>query len=148
MSILDFIFSLFSNDLFVEFRKGELEVTNLKIQKSSIYSPIHKKTKIDILSHPRILIGHFQEALELFSEIIIKEHGRQFAANPRIFVQNFIELEGGITEVEKRVIINAFERAGARKVFIVGHPTRLSPKEKQEIYNMKMHLKILVESEA
>jgi hypothetical protein len=129
VSIFDSIFSIFCCDLFVVFENDRLEVTNLKSNKTSCYSPVHKKTGINIFSHPRILIAHFQESLEIFQEIIENEHGRKWGATPKVFVQNLIELSGGITEVEIRVIINSFERAGARQVYLVNHPTKLSGTE-------------------
>lgn len=68
----------------------------------------------------RLLIGEFSVA-ERFLENAVKEFGAIgfFKRSPKIIIQPHEFLEGGLSEVEDRVLREVALRAGAREVHVV-----------------------------
>ncbi|MCK4375865.1 MAG: rod shape-determining protein, partial [Candidatus Brocadiae bacterium] len=64
------------------------------------------------------VISNFEVTEMMLSYFIHKVHGRSSFAKPRVV----IAVPTGITEVERRAVIDSAERAGARKVYLVDEP--------------------------
>jgi len=64
------------------------------------------------------VIADFEITEKMLRYFIRKVHNRSHMVRPRIV----IAIPSGITEVEKKAVINSAERAGARKVFLVSEP--------------------------
>ena len=64
------------------------------------------------------VISDFMITEAMLSYFIRKVHGRRGFARPRVV----IAVPSGITEVERRAVIDSAERAGARKVYLVDEP--------------------------
>ncbi|MFT7223082.1 MAG: rod shape-determining protein MreB [Cellvibrionaceae bacterium] len=74
---------------------------------------------VNHFSHPRLSVNDFQLAEKVLMHAIRVLHkNKLFAPSPRIIVQPMEKLEGGITEIEKRVFRELCLGAGAREVFI------------------------------
>ncbi len=64
------------------------------------------------------VISDFEITEAMLSYFIRKVHGRSGFVRPRVV----IAVPSGITEVERRAVIDSAERAGARKVYLVDEP--------------------------
>jgi len=64
------------------------------------------------------VISNFEVTEVMLSYFIRKVHGRSGFAKPRVV----IAVPTGITEVERRAVVETAERAGARKVYLVDEP--------------------------
>jgi len=64
------------------------------------------------------VISNFEVTEMMLSYFIHKVHGRNSFAKPRVV----IAVPTGITEVERRAVVETAERAGARKVYLVDEP--------------------------
>jgi len=64
------------------------------------------------------VISNFEVTEMMLSYFIHKVHGRSSFAKPRVV----IAVPTGITEVERRAVVETAERAGARKVYLVDEP--------------------------
>ncbi|AQQ71273.1 Rod shape-determining protein MreB [Limihaloglobus sulfuriphilus] len=64
------------------------------------------------------VISDFEITEAMLSYFIKKVHGRGRLVRPRVV----ISIPSGITEVERRAVIDSAERAGARKVYLVDEP--------------------------
>ncbi len=64
------------------------------------------------------VISNFEVTEMMLSYFIRKVHGRSSFAKPRVV----IAVPTGITEVERRAVVETAERAGARKVYLVDEP--------------------------
>lgn len=70
-------------------------------------------------SHPRMLIGKFQEAEKLLGELLQEAYGKSvFPQRPLVVVHPKEVLEGGLTDIEERVLMEMALGAGARRVKI------------------------------
>ena len=68
--------------------------------------------------HPRLVISDFSAAVRLVQHALRELAGGKLVLRaPGILMQADMELEGGITEVEDRVLREIAAEAGARKVF-------------------------------
>jgi len=64
------------------------------------------------------VIADFDVTQALLRYFIERVHKRRWGIHPRVV----IAIPSGITEVEKRAVINSAERAGARKVYLINEP--------------------------
>ncbi len=64
------------------------------------------------------VIADFEITEKMLRYFIRKVHNRSYMVRPRIV----ISIPSGITEVEKKAVINSAERAGARKVYLAQEP--------------------------
>ena len=72
----------------------------------------------DGFGHERVLIGEFDIAEQVLKFIIRKILRYQLFIRPIAVVHIKRKLEGGITQVEKRSVVDSFESAGAREVIL------------------------------
>lgn len=83
--------------------------------------------RISVTDHPRVLIGDFALAEKYLQWLLRKAAGnRLFPAAPRVVMQQRDCLEGGLTEVELRVLRELALGAGAREVLVVKGAQQLS----------------------
>ncbi len=72
----------------------------------------------------RLLIGQFHSAEKALTDGItqIAGHRRLMALKPRVLIQPLEKIEGGLSEVEERVLLEVATAAGAKEVKVwVGH---------------------------
>ena len=143
--MLNFLRKLISNDLYIQVWPDRIKVTNLSskmvfdetplmaIRENSkgvpIVEAIGDKVKcinevdgykiINPFMHPRLLVHDFQAGEKIIQHIFqtIHEH-KFFAPSPRVIFQPMDRLEGGVTEIEKRVYRELCLGAGAREIHI------------------------------
>ena len=76
--------------------------------------------RVSVTDHPRVLIGDFALAEKYLQWLLRKAAGnRLFPAAPRLVMQQRDCLEGGLTEVELRVLREMALGASAREVLVV-----------------------------
>jgi rod shape-determining protein MreB len=95
----------------------------VKIYKNRIVFqfPSENKTveKVGEFSHPRMLIGKFQEAENLLKHALKSTYPSKFIKPSLVLIIHPKEiLEGGISEIEERVLMELGLGAGARQVKI------------------------------
>lgn len=75
--------------------------------------------KVNPFDHPRVLVDDFLVAEKIFAHAIRELSGMTlFRPAPVVLVHPDIDLEGGLTSIEARVLRELAEGAGARKTFI------------------------------
>jgi len=79
--------------------------------------------RVSVTDHPRVLIGDFALAEKYLQWLLRKAGGR---SSPRLVMQQRDCLEGGLTEVELRVLRELALGAGAREVLVVEGAQQLS----------------------
>ena len=85
-------------------------------------------------NHPRVLIGGFDSALLVVRHFLRRAcHGRLPLLGFTLVLHVQEELEGGLTDVESRALMELGLRAGARKVVICQEPQTLSDDEIMQI---------------
>jgi rod shape-determining protein MreB len=109
---------MFGNTLYVRVARNELRVKHLESGKSLTVSAPEPFTT------PRLLVGRFgiaQQALrKAFRELI---GGGLLAVAPSVVMQPLEMIEGGLSDVEERILRELAIGAGARKVAVwVGPP--------------------------
>lgn len=68
-------------------------------------------------SHPRMLVGKFQEAEMLLGQLLRDAYGKAlFPPRPLVVIHPKEVLEGGLTDIEERVLMEMALGAGARRV--------------------------------
>jgi len=110
--------SLFSSTVYVRVRKNRFELRHLE---SGAESSVVADTPF---TTTRLLVGRFGAA-ELALKRAFKQvfAGRLFAISPRVVIQPMEMTEGGLSEIEERILRELAMGAGARKVVVwVGHP--------------------------
>ncbi|NNF66405.1 MAG: hypothetical protein HKM98_02745 [Gammaproteobacteria bacterium] len=80
-------------------------------------------SKSNPFDHPRLLVSDFALADKAFSYVVkMAARDSYFQPSPIIVVHPDVELEGGLSPVEARVLRELSESAGARKTYIhYGH---------------------------
>ncbi|WP_341706414.1 hypothetical protein [Halopseudomonas sp.] len=85
--------------------------------------------------HPRVLIGDFALA-EKYLQWLLKKAGgaRLMPSSPRVVMQQCDGLEGGLTEVELRVLRELAFGAGAREVLVLEGAEPLSLEQVEQAF--------------
>ena len=78
-------------------------------------------------NNSRILIAQFNEA-EFFFKSVFRKHDLN-TRNSIGIIQQVEMSEGGLSEVEKRILLEIFERVGIKTVYLKKGTTRLSEKQ-------------------
>lgn len=145
MSILKYIQSLFSIDLYMQVWSNRLKISvigsndvydeeplmALKNDKKGQPVIIQVGNKVNNLGstdsdtivnpfkHPRLLVHDFMAAEKIIMHGVRELHGRKWLSpSPRIIFQPMEKLEGGITGIEERVYRELCIGAGAREVLL------------------------------
>ncbi|MBI5634676.1 MAG: hypothetical protein HZA15_14495 [Nitrospirae bacterium] len=64
----------------------------------------------------RLIVGNFEPAVKILKEGIKKAYGKRLV-KPIIVIHPLEKIEGGLSQIEKRVLKDLGEGAGARKVY-------------------------------
>lgn len=108
------------SDLIVYVQRNQMEVVNLKDGKAAHGNGPFTTT--------RLLVGEFKVAEELLTRLVkeVKSSGL-FSTQPRLLIQPLEMTEGGLAQVEERVLLELGAGAGARHVKL-----RVGPKLNQQ----------------
>ncbi|MEL0166782.1 MAG: rod shape-determining protein [Pseudomonadaceae bacterium] len=91
--------------------------------------------RVSVTDHPRVLIGDFALAEKYLQWLLRKAAGnRLLPAVPRLVMQQRDCLEGGLTEVELRVLRELALGAGAREVLVVEGAQQLSLEQVEQAF--------------
>ena len=91
--------------------------------------------RVSVTDHPRVLIGDFALAEKYLQWLLRKAAGnRLFPAAPRLVMQQRDCLEGGLTEVELRVLRELALGASAREVLVVEGAQQLSLEQVEQAF--------------
>lgn len=123
--------ALLPKPLYVRVRRNQFRVRNLESAAEATFDAQPPFTTA------RLLIGQFLAAENLLKRALKETStGGIFAITPRVLIQPLEMIEGGLSEVEERVLREVAIGAGASKVVVwVGH--ELSDAEVREKLNGK-----------
>src|SRR6267378_2203768 len=139
--MLDFLFSLFSNDMGIDLGTANTLVyvknQGIVLREPSVVAIDRESRRVLALGAEakRMLgrtpssivavrplkngvIADFEVTQEMIKYFIRKVHNRRSLLHPRVV----IGIPSGITEVEKRAVKESAEQAGAREVFLIEEP--------------------------
>jgi rod shape-determining protein MreB and related proteins len=77
-------------------------------------------------SHPRMLVGHFNNAESALKKVLSARKRSFLSASPHLVMHIREPWEGGLTQIEERVFIEVGLGAGASKVRVHAAPNALS----------------------
>ncbi len=122
---------LLAKPLYVRVRRNKFRVRNIELEAETTFDAQPPFTTA------RLLIGEFLAAENLLKRAVKEtSKGGIFAAAPQVLIQPLEMIEGGLSEVEERVLREVAKGAGASKVVVwVGH--ELSDAEVREKLNGK-----------
>jgi len=103
---------MFTTDLYLRIAVDRVYARNVTDGRSSEQAPREP------YSHPRMLVGNFIEAQAAVKAAIDEVKGSGFLKTLRVLVHPTAVVEGGITQVEERVLRELALGAGAGKVVI------------------------------
>ena len=103
---------MFETDLHVQVFENRIRVRNVHTGGSSEVRPTVP------FSHPRALVGNFTEAESALKAAVVEVGGTGFLKSVRMLVQPMENCEGGLTQVESRVLRELALGAGAHRVVV------------------------------
>lgn len=108
---------LLSNTIYVKVTKNQFWVRHIESQKEVI------ETALEPFTTKRLLIGEFSIAENHLKRAIKKVYeGKWFSASPVVIIHPMEMIEGGLSQIEERAMVELAAGAGARKVMVwVGH---------------------------
>ncbi|MES9814134.1 MAG: 1-pyrroline-5-carboxylate dehydrogenase [Candidatus Thiodiazotropha sp.] len=103
--------------VYVKVAKNQFQVRHIEDKKEVTV------TAVEPFTTKRLLVGEFMAAEKYLKQGVKKVHeGRWFPASPVIVIHPLEMIEGGLSEVEERVLKEVATGAGASKVIVwVGH---------------------------
>ena len=104
--------ALFSNPVYVRVRKNQFRVRNLKSKQETTFDAQPPFTTT------RLLIGQFIKAEQLLKRALNEMKGGVFAQAPQVLIQPLEMNEGGLSEVEERILREVAIGAGASKAVV------------------------------
>jgi rod shape-determining protein MreB and related proteins len=105
--------SFFANTLYVQVKKNQFRVRNLETNRSAVFDADPPFTTA------RLLIGEFVAAESLLKRALRETSGKGFfSVAPRVVIHPLEMTEGGLSEIEKRVMQEVAIGAGASKVVV------------------------------
>ncbi len=109
--------NLFSNTVYIKVHPNRLELRDVENGKSTVLLPTQAFTT------KRLLVGEFDVADELLKAGMKQLNGdKLFAAAPLVVIQPMSMIEGGLSQVEERVLLELAASSGARKSKVwIGH---------------------------
>ncbi|MFV0596638.1 rod shape-determining protein [Shewanella sp.] len=96
---------------------------------------------VNPFSHPRMFVASFELAEKLLQYGISQLHSSGFRAAPRVIVHQLEKTEGGLTDIEDRVLRELALGAGAREVVIYLGPRINTTFEHYEAIKRAQHKK-------
>jgi hypothetical protein len=115
--------------VYVKIYRDKIEITNVNTQQT-----ISKTSNIKFSTN-RLLVAEFNIA-----EILIREILKELGLSRRtlkVLIQPMEELEGGLSEVEKRVLRDLAEQSGGAVVYIVNRTKPMTNEEIQGFLQLK-----------
>jgi len=108
---------LLSNTVYVKVTKNQFWARHIEHQKEGIV------TAVEPFTTKRLLVGEFTIAEKYLREAIKKVHQwKWFPASPVVIIHPMEMIDGGLSQVEERALIELATGAGARKVVLwIGH---------------------------
>jgi len=104
---------LLPNPLYVRVRKNQFRLRSLSSLAEETFDAQPPFTTT------RLLIGHFQIAQQLLKQAVTKmSKGKILARSPQALIQPLEMIEGGLCEIEERVLMEVAMGAGASKVVV------------------------------
>jgi rod shape-determining protein MreB len=150
MSVLKYIQSIFSSDLYIQLWENRIKISRIgtndvydeeplmAIKENAkgvpIVAEIGNKVKrlneaeidkvVNPFKHPRLLVHDFVVAEKIVQHAFRQLHKTKWIApSPRVIFQPMEKLEGGVTGIEERVYRELCLGAGAREILLhVGKP--------------------------
>ncbi len=140
--LITYIRSLFSFDLLIELRESRIRIVsfldNLEYDEKPLIAIESAGDKsivkgigsacteisdpnikvINPFSHPRSMVSSFTYAEKIINHAVNELHGLVFQPAPRIVMHQLEKNEGGLTEIEERVLRELAIGAGAREVLV------------------------------
>jgi rod shape-determining protein MreB len=109
--------ALFANTIYVKVRSNQYDLRHIERVKSMSVMAASPFTT------DRMLIGQFTEAEKTLKTGLNKLfEGRWFTPKPIIIIHPLEKTEGGLSQVEERVLLEVAAGAGARRTIVwVGH---------------------------
>ena len=109
--------NLFSNTIYVKVHPNKFELKNIETGKFTSVMAVEPFTT------KRLLIGQFTSAEKTLKEGMAEVNkDKAFNPSPIVVIHPVSMVEGGLSQIEERVLLEVAHGAGARKVKIwVGH---------------------------
>ena len=115
--IADFFKSI---KLYVKLYSNKIEITNLDNEQSIC------KNAANNFSTSRIVVSNFHNAHMLMQEILKELGVRKRFRTIKIVIQQMEKMEGGLSDIEKRAILDLAEQSGSIRTIILEHSNSLS----------------------
>src|SRR5687767_447614 len=110
-----------SIQVYIKVYSDKVEITRLDTDKTV------SRTAKDKFSNQRLVIANYQNAQILIRSVLQELIGKPFFSPAlSIVIQQMVKLEGGLSEVEWRTLLDVAEHAGGRYVKVVMHTTELT----------------------
>ena len=108
---------LLSNTVYVKVTTNQFWARNIEDQKEAI------ETAIEPFTTKRLLVGDFSTAEKYLRAVLKKVHeGKWFSSSPVVIIHPMEMIDGGLSQIEERALVELAAGAGARKVVVwVGH---------------------------
>ena len=108
---------LLRNTVYVKVTKNQFWARHIENQKEAI------ELALEPFSTKRLLVGEFTTAEKYLKAVIKKVHdGKWFSASPVVIIHPMEMVDGGLSQIEERALIELAAGAGARKVVVwIGH---------------------------
>jgi hypothetical protein len=107
---------MLGTDLYVRITRNTIRVKNLKSgEEASVIAEVPFSTT-------RLLVGHFESAEKTLKAALAKAGGGSFVLRPRMLVHAMELVEGGLSQIEERVLHEMGIGAGAKKVVVYAGP--------------------------
>jgi len=111
---------MFANTLYIQVRKNAFRVRHVEGRKERELAARHPFTTT------RLLVGQFREAAALLGEGV-GAMGSRGLVRPVVVLHPMDMVEGGLSEVEERVLVELAKSIGARKVLLHLGPVLTDP---------------------
>jgi len=111
---------MFANTLYIQVRKNAFRVRHVEGRKERELAARHPFTTT------RLLVGQFREAAALLGEGV-GAMGSRGLVRPVVVLHPMDMVEGGLSEVEERLLVELAKSIGARKVLLHLGPVLTDP---------------------
>ena len=115
--------------VYIRVYPNQVEVVNLKTGDKVL------KTAVQPFSNSRLVIAHFDAATATVMEAL--KEARLTKRSIKVLMQQMVVFEEELTIVEKRVLRDLAEQAGAAAVYLITKAEPLSDAEALEVFGMK-----------
>jgi rod shape-determining protein MreB len=103
---------MFIYPMYVQVRENQFLVRDINGSRS------FQKKAVPSFSHPRMLIGDFTIAQECLKSLLSQAWASRFALSKPVLIHPLEKIEGGLTQVEERLLQELAVGAGASRVAV------------------------------